>query len=85
MLALIDAVCRAAGDRCLVAVCGELAADERAVPLLVAMGVRELSVAPSSVPGVKEAVRRIAAAADTDLVARCLAAPDPDSVRALLA
>ena len=70
--------------RCLVAVCGELAADERAVPLLVGLGVRELSVAPSSVPGVKEAVRRIATAADGDLVARCLSAADPEQVRSLL-
>ena len=31
VLRLIDAVCRAAEGRCLVAVCGELAADERAV------------------------------------------------------
>ena len=69
VLRLIDAVCRAAEGRCLVSVCGELAADERAVPLLVGLGVRELSVAPSSVPGVKEAVRRIATAADGDLVA----------------
>ena len=84
VLRLIDAVCRAADGRCLVAVCGELAADERAVPLLVGLGVRELSVAPSSVPGVKEAVRRIATAADADLVARCLSAADPEQVRSLL-
>ena len=70
--------------RSAVAVCGELAADERAAPLLVALGVRELSVAPAAVPGVKEAVRRIATAADPDLVRRCLDASDADQVRALL-
>ncbi|MGK5681267.1 phosphoenolpyruvate--protein phosphotransferase [Actinoplanes sp. URMC 104] len=53
---LIDEVCSAAGDRP-VAVCGELAADESAVPRLLASGVRQLSVAPSLVPLVKEAVR----------------------------
>ena len=84
VLRLIDAVCRAAEGRSLVSVCGELAADERAVPLLVGLGVRELSVAPSSVPGVKEAVRRISTAADADLVARCLSAPGAEQVRALL-
>jgi phosphocarrier protein FPr len=83
VLRLVDAVCRAAEGR-LVSVCGELAADERAVRLLVAMGVRELSVVPSSVPGVKEAVRRIPVAADHDLVRRCLAAPDAEGVRSLL-
>ena len=50
----------------------------------MALGVRELSVAPSSVPGVKEAVRRIAVADDRELVRRCLDAPDADQVRALL-
>ena len=84
VLRLVDAVCRAAQGRALVAVCGELAADERAAALLVALGVRELSVAPSAVPGVKQAVRRIAVADDRDLVRRCLDAPDADQVRALL-
>lgn len=64
--------------------CGELAADELAVPLLVGLGVRELSVAPSAVPGTKEAVRRIERAADQDLVKSCLDAAGPAEVRALL-
>ena len=43
VLHLVDAVCRSGKP---VAVCGELAADERATPLLIGLGVRELSVAP---------------------------------------
>jgi len=35
----------------MVAVCGELAADERAAPVLLGLGVRELSVNPRAVPG----------------------------------
>ncbi|SNY30868.1 phosphoenolpyruvate--protein phosphotransferase [Paractinoplanes atraurantiacus] len=54
---LIDLLCRAAGDRVPVAVCGEVAADEQAVPRLLASGVRQLSVAPALVPLVKQAVR----------------------------
>jgi phosphocarrier protein FPr len=84
VLQLIDAVCRAAGDRCLVSVCGELAADESAAPLLVALGVRELSLAPSAVPGVKQAVREIARTDDVELVRRCIAAAGPAEVRTLL-
>jgi phosphoenolpyruvate-protein kinase (PTS system EI component) len=38
-------------------VCGELAADPLAVPLLLGLGVRELSVSAASVGTVKEAVR----------------------------
>jgi phosphocarrier protein FPr len=84
VLRLIDSVCRAAAGRLRVAVCGEVAADEQAVPLLVALGVRELSVAPPAVPGVKQAVRETPAAADPELVAQCLSAPGPAEVRTLL-
>ena len=51
VLHLLDAVCRAAAGRCLVAVCGEVAADESATALLLSLGVRELSVAPYAVRG----------------------------------
>jgi len=57
VLRLIEATCVGAGDRVTVAVCGELAADPQAVPTLVRLGVRELSVAAPAVPVVKEAVR----------------------------
>jgi phosphoenolpyruvate-protein phosphotransferase len=36
-----------------VAVCGQLAGDTDAVPLLVGLGVRELSVAPARIPAIK--------------------------------
>jgi phosphoenolpyruvate-protein phosphotransferase len=39
-------------------VCGELAAETAAVPILVGLGVSELSVNPLSVPAVKEIVRQ---------------------------
>ncbi|MFZ2014923.1 MAG: phosphoenolpyruvate--protein phosphotransferase [Nocardioides sp.] len=59
VLQLIDRVCRAARGRVDVAVCGEAAADEIAVPLLLGLGVRELSVGPHAVPGVKARVREL--------------------------
>jgi phosphoenolpyruvate-protein phosphotransferase len=42
-----------------VSVCGELAADPEAVPILVGLGLKSLSVAPGSLPVVKEAVRHV--------------------------
>ncbi len=42
-----------------VAVCGELARQLNAVPTLLQMGVRSLSVAPPLVPAVKEAIRQV--------------------------
>ena len=81
VLRLIDGICRAAGDRVLVAVCGELAADEAAIPLLIGLGVRELSVAPPLIPATKEAVR--ATTVDARPAARALDLPGAADVRAL--
>jgi phosphocarrier protein FPr len=81
VLRLIDAVCRGAGDRVHVSVCGELAADEAAAPILTGLGVRELSVAPAAVPGVKEAVRAVDLATATVAAVRALGLPDAAAVR----
>jgi phosphocarrier protein FPr len=42
-----------------VGVCGALAGDPLAVPLLVGLGVTELSVDPAAVPGIKARVRKL--------------------------
>lgn len=42
-----------------VTVCGEVAADPRMTPLLVGMGVQELSMTPASILEVKERVRNL--------------------------
>ncbi|KWI91345.1 PTS glucose transporter subunit IIA [Burkholderia ubonensis] len=42
-----------------VGVCGALGGDPLAVPILVGLGVTELSVDPASVPGIKARVRRL--------------------------
>jgi phosphocarrier protein FPr len=82
VLRLVDAVCRAAGERALVAVCGEAAADPLAAELLVGLGVRELSVAPAAVPGTKQLVREISAAESATRAATALTADGPAAVRA---
>ncbi|WP_433782135.1 phosphoenolpyruvate--protein phosphotransferase [Actinomycetospora sp. CA-101289] len=84
VLALVAATVAGAGADVLVAVCGELAGDEQAVPLLIGLGVRELSVAPGAVPGVKRAVRNVEVGSARELVAAALACPDAGAVRALL-
>ena len=54
VLRLIDGVVRAAAARGRhVAVCGEAAADPSVIPLLVGLGVDELSVAPASIQAVR--------------------------------
>ena len=84
VLRLLDATCRGVADRVPVAVCGELAADETATALLLGLGVRELSVDPTAVAAVKQAVRAVHLAAAQDLAARALQATSAQEVRALL-
>jgi phosphocarrier protein FPr len=84
VLRLVDATCRGAGGQALVAVCGELAADERACALLIGLGVRELSVAPCAVPAIKQAVRDFDTGDAATLAASALAAESADAVRGLL-
>jgi multiphosphoryl transfer protein len=59
VLQLVDRVCQAALGRVEVAVCGESAGDDAAIPILVGLGVRELSVGPHDVPRVKARVREL--------------------------
>jgi phosphocarrier protein FPr len=85
VLRLIDAVGRGSGERVRVAVCGELAGDETAVPLLAGLGVRELSVAPRTIPAIKEVVRATELAGAVATARAALVLPDAAAVRALLA
>ena len=84
VLRLIDFVCRGAGDRALVAVCGEMAADDTATGLLAGLGVRELSVAPRAVPVIKETVRGVDLRRASFVAAAALDTEDAAAVRALL-
>jgi len=84
VLALIELVCSAAAGRVPVAVCGEAAADHAAIPVLLGLGVRELSVSPSSVPSVKARVRGLDLAHCASLAGAVLGLEDAASVRHLV-
>jgi phosphocarrier protein FPr len=85
VLLLIDRVCRAAArDRVDVAVCGEAASDELAIPVLVGLGVRELSVSPSAVPRVKETIRQLDTRRCRPLAQQALTLAGADDVRKLV-
>ncbi len=84
VLRLVDGVVRAARPRGRhVAVCGEAAADPLVVPLLVGLGVDELSVAPTAVRAVRAWVARLDLEACRALAARAVAASTLAEVRAL--
>jgi phosphocarrier protein FPr len=84
VLQLIDQVCRVARGRIDVAVCGEAASDELAIPVLIGLGVRELSVSPPAVPRVKAAVRELDVERCAILARQALGLPSADDVRKLV-
>ena len=68
-----------------VGVCGGLASDPLAVPILIGLGVGELSAAPAMVAEIKALVRALDVADCRSLAARVLEASGPAQVRALAA
>lgn len=67
----------------LVAVCGGLASEPAAVPILIGLGVRELSVVPTLVPQLKSLIRTVTVDACRSLAQRALAMDTAEAVRAL--
>jgi phosphocarrier protein FPr/phosphocarrier protein len=66
-----------------VGVCGGLASDLLAVPILIGLGVTELSATPASVPDVKALVRRVTMPRCRDHAQHALRLSSPAEVRAL--
>ena len=67
-----------------VGVCGELAADALAIPMLVGLGVDELSVSARSIALVKARVRELGFAACQRLAQQALMLPGAHEVRAFV-
>jgi phosphocarrier protein FPr len=67
-----------------VGVCGGMASDPHAVPILVGLGVDELSVSVPAVPAVKAQVRSLSLARCQQLAARALTRDSAAAVRALV-
>lgn len=85
VLQLIDITVRAAhAQGKWVGVCGELAADPLAVPVLVGLGVDELSVSGRSIAEVKARIRELSLAQARTLAQQALAVGSANDVRALV-
>jgi multiphosphoryl transfer protein len=67
-----------------VAVCGGIAGDPQAVPILVGLGVDELSVSVPMIPAIKADIRRLRVAECRRLAQLALDAPGAAEVRALV-
>ncbi|MGN6817185.1 MAG: phosphoenolpyruvate--protein phosphotransferase [Sphingomonas sp.] len=65
-------------------VCGGLAAQPEAIPLLIGLGVSELSVPGAAVAETKALVRTLDFSRCRAVAAQALSAPDADAVRALV-
>lgn len=74
---------RAAGIH--VGMCGELAADLSAVPILVGLGLQELSVSPGSIPAVKRVIGQLTLARAQGIADAALELETAEEVRALAA
>ncbi len=67
-----------------VGVCGGIASDPQGVPLLVGLGVDELSVSVPAIPAVKAQIRALSLTDCQELAARALTQDSAASVRALV-
>jgi phosphoenolpyruvate-protein kinase (PTS system EI component) len=67
-----------------VSICGEIAGDPIALPALIGLGYRSISVAAPLVPRVKAAIRELSFQDAREIAARVLACGDAAAVRAAL-
>ena len=67
-----------------VGVCGGMASDPQAVPILVGLGVDELSVSIPAIPAVKAQIRSLSLAQCKELASRALTQDSAATVRALV-
>ncbi|MEH1919263.1 phosphoenolpyruvate--protein phosphotransferase [Nostoc sp.] len=67
-----------------VGLCGELAADTFATPILLGLGLDELSVNPQSIPRVKQAIARLSIVESEAIAASALQQDSAEHVRKLI-
>jgi phosphoenolpyruvate-protein phosphotransferase len=82
LIALVAEAGRAAGKK--VAVCGALGSDVDALPILIGLGVQEISATPSTIPRLKRTVRLLDTAECRELAQRALEQTSAAEVRALV-
>jgi len=85
VLRMIQATCDgAAKHQRPVGVCGGAAGDVEAVPILIGLGVTELSMVPAAIPEMKAYVRALNHSAARTLAAQALCCSDAGQVRTLV-
>jgi phosphotransferase system enzyme I (PtsI) len=67
-----------------VGLCGEMAGDPLAVPLLLGLGLDEFSMAAASIPSIKAELRKLSQAQAREIAEQCLRLPNLQRVREFL-
>lgn len=67
-----------------VGLCGELAGEPIAIPILLGLGLDEFSMNPPAIPLAKQVIRAVPLAEAQKVAAEALALADPDAVQALV-
>jgi phosphocarrier protein FPr/phosphocarrier protein len=84
VLRLIRQTCEGGASQGLpTSVCGGLAGDPVAIPILIGLGVNKLSMTPAAIPEAKAMIRTLSASACRNLAEAALAETSADAVRAL--
>ncbi len=85
VLRLIGSTCEGGAKHdAWVGVCGGIASDPQAVPILIGLGVTELSVSVPAIPAIKAEVRELTMADCQALAQKALACDTAAEVRALV-
>lgn len=85
VLRLVDNVVRAAHAAGVwVGVCGEMAGDPNAIPLLLGLGVDEFSAGVAAIPATKALIRKLSLVEAQELAHEALAQPGAPAVHALV-
>jgi phosphotransferase system enzyme I (PtsI) len=67
-----------------VSLCGEMAGDPKATPLLLGLGLREFSMAPLRLPAVKQAIRKLSVSQAVAFAEEIMNRSDENEIRTLL-
>jgi phosphotransferase system enzyme I (PtsI) len=81
---ILETAAAAAAANIPVSLCGELASRPEAVPLIIGLGIRQLSMHGNAIPRVKRAVRHVSLKQCTDIAMAALEADDGDQVRKII-
>jgi len=85
VIKLIDMSVKAAKKKKIgIGICGQMGGYPMAIPLLLGLGLRELSVSPFLVPSVKKIIRRLDTAECREIAKKCLKSPTSRSVSVIL-